>query len=318
MNSAHSPLIHVIRRFNRFYTNILGLLDQHLLDSEFSLSEARVLYEIGNTENSTAKKLIEELKIDPGYLSRIIKRFERQSLIYREKSAEDGRLYYLYLTDQGKATLSKLNELSDRQIRQIVGELSEQEQTHIVESMEIIANTLSWKSGLIDAKVNIRYELKSGDVGYLIHLHGWIYAKECGYNHAFEGYVCKTFHDFFERYSSEKDRFWFAEVNGKMIGAIAIVGHSAQKAQLRWFILHPEFRGMGLGRTLLNEALQFCKEKGYQHVFLETTKDQKTAIQMYLKAGFRKTAEHGSNAWGKNLIEQAYELDLSKREMLNK
>ncbi|MEB3103914.1 MarR family winged helix-turn-helix transcriptional regulator [Ferviditalea candida] len=172
MNSAYTPLIHVIRRFNRFYTNILGLLDQHLPDSEFSLSEALVLYEIGHTENSTAKKLIEELKIDPGYLSRIIKRFERHSLIYREQSGEDGRVYYLYLTDRGKDTLSKLNELSDSQIRQIIGGLSEQDQTNVVESMGIIAKTLSRKSRLIETRVNIRCELKPGDVDYLIHLYG--------------------------------------------------------------------------------------------------------------------------------------------------
>lgn len=146
---------------------------------------------------------------------------------------------------------------------------------------------------------------------YLIHLHGWIYAQECGYNHAFEGYVCKTFYNFFENYSTEKDRLWFAEVNGKMIGAIAIVEHSAIQAQLRWFILHPVFRGDGLGTKLLNEAIKYCKEKGYHQVFLETTEDQKTAIKMYKRAGFKKVREHENKAWGKDLVEQTYELNLT-------
>jgi len=306
----YTPLIYVIRRFNRFYTNVLGLLDQHLLDSEFSLSEARVLYEIRHTENCTAKKLIEGLRIDPGYLSRMMKRFEKHSLTYRVQSKEDGRLYYLYLTNQGKDTLAKLDELSNSQIYQIISSLSEQDQKSVVESMKILENTLQGETKLTKEKVNIRCELKPGDVGCLIYLHGWIYAKECAYNHVFEGYVCKSFYDFLENYSTEKDRFWFAEVDGKMIGAIAVTGHSAKKGQLRWFILHPEFRGIGLGRTLLREAMQYCKEKGYQHVFLVTTEDQKTAIKMYTKAGFRKVAEHENNTWGKELMEQTYELNL--------
>jgi len=310
VNLAYMPLIHIVRRFNRFYTNILGLLDQHLLDSEFSLAETRILYDIGHTKNCTSKRLVEELRIDPGYLSRIIKRFEKNSLTYRAQSMEDGRFYYLYLTDKGKDTLSKLEDLSDNQIYQMISSLPEQDQISVVESMKTIENALSEKSVLTGESVKIRCDLRPGDVGYLIHLHGWIYAEECGYNHMFEGYVCKTFYDFFEKYNPEKDRLWFAEVNGKMIGAIAIVGHSLTRAQLRWFILHPAFRGIGLGRILLSEAMGYCKEKGYQQIFLETTEDQTTAIGMYIKRGFKKVAEQENKLWGKELVEQSYELDM--------
>ncbi|ODA38893.1 helix-turn-helix domain-containing GNAT family N-acetyltransferase [Desulfosporosinus sp. BG] len=311
MNSRFAQLIHIIRRFNRFYTNILGLLDKHMLDSEFSLAEVRVLYDIGHMEICTAKRLIEELRIDPGYLSRIIKRFEKANLIFRVQSPEDGRLHYLYLTEKGKDTLSKLDDLSNGQIYQMISSLPEQDQVSVVESMRTIENALLRKPMLAREKVTIRYDLRPGDVGYLIHLHGWIYAQECGYNHAFEGYVCKTFYNFFEHYSSEKDRLWFAEVKGKMIGAIAIVGHSAIQAQLRWFILHPVFRGDGLGTKLLSEAIKYCKEKGYHQVFLETTEDQETAIKMYIKAGFMKVREQENKAWGKDLVEQTYELNLT-------
>lgn len=281
-----------------------------MLNSEFSLAEARVLYDIGHTEKCTAKKLIEELRIDPGYLSRMIKRFEKDNLIYRVQSPEDGRLYYLYLTDKGKETLANLDDRSNGQIYQMIKCLPEQEQISVAESMKRIEDILAGKSGLTGEKVEIRCGLRPGDVGYLIHLHGWIYAEECGFNHRFEGYVCKTFYNFLENYSPEKDRLWFAEVNGRMVGAIAIVGHSAIRAQLRWFILHPAFRGMGLGRTLLNNAMEYCREKGYRQVFLETTEDQKTALKMYRKAGFRKVAERENKAWGKVLVEQTYELDL--------
>lgn len=310
MDSVQAPLIGSIRKFNRFYTNILGLLDQHMPDSEFSLSEARVLYEIAHTENCTSKKLIEELKIDSGYLSRIIKRFEKYNLTYRVQSAEDGRLYYLYLTDEGKEIFMKLNEQSNRQIGRLIGQLSEQNQKKLAEGMGAIENALLQKSTSPSEKISIRCELRPGDIGLLIHLHGWIYAEECGYNHVFEGYVCKTFYEFFEKYSPKKDRFWFAETDGKIIGAIAIVGHTKKRAQLRWFILHPEFRGLGLGRRLLNDALQYCRDQGYQNVFLYTTEDQKTAIGMYTKAGFKKVAEHKNQTWGKELVEETYELSL--------
>ncbi|VBB08940.1 acyl-coa n-acyltransferase [Lucifera butyrica] len=310
MDSAATPLIQSIRRFNRFYTNILGLLDQHMPDSDFSLSEARVLYEIGHTGNCTATKLIEELRMDPGYLSRMIKRFETHSLIYRVKSLEDGRLYYLYLTEQGKKALSKLDALSDRQIAQMIGRLAAEEQKELINGMKTIETALAAKPVLAEESVIIRSELKPGDAGWLIYLHGWIYAEECGYNSVFEGYVCKTFYEFLVAYNPNKDRLWLAEANGEIVGAVAIVGHSSPKAQLRWFILHPQFRGRGLGNRLLSEALQYCREKGVGRVFLETTEDQKTAIAMYRKAGFRKVAEHENNTWGKTLIEQTYELNL--------
>lgn len=311
MNSVYKPVIHAVRRFNRFYTNILGLLDQHMLNSEFSLSEARVLYEIGHMEQCTAKKLIEELSIDPGYLSRIIKRFEKLGLTYREQSKEDGRLYYLYLTDQGKETLARLDELSNGHIYQMVSRLPEQDQQQLAAGMKSIESALSEKPVLTGERIVIRNELRPGDAGYLIHLHGWIY-REHGYNHRFEGYVCKTFYDFFENYSPGKDRFWFAEVGGNMVGAIAIVEHSSSKAQLRWFLVHPQYRGTGLGSRLLNEAMKYCREKGYRTVFLETTEDQQQAIGMYTKAGFVKVAEHPSSEWGKPLLELTFELNLGE------
>lgn len=166
-------------------------------------------------------------------------------------------------------------------------------------------------AGIADpAGIELRSTLRPGDVGLLIHLHGWLYAEECGYDHRFEGYVCKTFYDLFQKYSPEKDRFWFAEVSGQMIGAIAIVGHSAEVAQLRWFIIRPDYRGCGLGRRLMAEALQYCRDKGFRQVFLYTTDEQQVAVHMYEQAGFREIGESACHEWGKTLIEQKYELNL--------
>lgn len=302
-----NSVVHAIRKFNRFYTNILGLLDQHLLQSEFSLSEARVLFEIGHSGNCTATMLIDKLRLDAGYLSRMIKRFEKQELIYRVRSDEDGRLFYLSLTKRGKDMLSQLDALSDEQIRLLINHLPEHEQGRIAHHMTDIEHILS-RERTVSPGIHLRTVLRPGDVGSLIHLHGWIYARECGYNHVFEGYVCQTFADFFNRYNPEQDRFWIAEAGDQIVGAIAIVGHSEHEAQLRWFILHPDYRGFGLGKRLLQESVQYCREKGFRRVFLETTEDQKTAIAMYQKAGFRKIAEHKNHAWGVDHVELTYEL----------
>jgi len=307
-----NSIIKRVREFNRFYTNILGLLDKHILDSHYSLSEVRVLYEIANMEKCTAKLLNEELAVDLGYLSRIIKRFEKDDLINRVKSENDGRIYYLFLTDKGKDIMKKLDQLSCRYIEHMIKPLKMDQQEKLIKSMNTIENILSVREDTINGKkkVNIRCDLKPGDVGYLIYLHGWIYEKECGYNYLFEGYVCKTFYDFYNKYNPNKDQFWLAEFNGEIIGSIAIVGHTQTKAQLRWFILHPDYRGYGLGKSLLNEAMAYCKNKGYQNVFLETTQDQEKAIKMYEQFGFEKVSVHEHHAWGKDLVELVYELKL--------
>lgn len=302
-------IVKVIRKFNRFYTNILGLLDQHLLESEFTLSEARVLFEIGHTQNCTAKMLIDQLGLDAGYLSRILKRFTAHDLVNRTQSEEDGRLQYLQLTGHGKDILAILDKRSDKQIQALIDPLPDKVQRRLAANMTAIEHALSDKPQ-IRQEIRIRSNLQHGDVGKLIHLHGWIYAEECGYNHIFEGYVCQTFADFFKNYKPDVDRFWFAENGDEMVGAIAILGHSERAAQLRWFILHPEHRGGGIGKRMLEEALEYSKKQGFQRVFLETTSDQKTAIAMYTKAGFKKIREHAQRAWGIEHIEETYELIL--------
>lgn len=303
-----TSIIPIIREFNRFYTKILGLLDKHLLDSEFSLSEVRVLYEIGNAQHCTASVLTEQLGLDPGYLSRILKRFDKLGLTYRVQSKEDGRSSLLYLSELGEETLARMNALSDDQIRDMIIDLPSKSRADIARSMTAIQNELSGQP--TKRSIQFRTELKPGDAGALIHLHGWVYAKECGYNHIFEGYVCKTFYKLLQTYSPNKDRFWLAEADNEIVGSIAVIGHSDERAQIRWFILHPDYRGMGIGKKLIEDAIAYCREKGYRSVFLETTEDQETAIAMYTKQGFVKIKEQENDAWGVRHIEQTYELEL--------
>ena len=159
-------------------------------------------------------------------------------------------------------------------------------------------------------EIIIREYLKPGDLGYLVHMHAVIYKAECNYDLEFEGYVCKTFYEFVNRYSEDGDKFFIAEHEGKIIGSIAILGHSKSEAQLRWFLIEPQHRGSGLGKELLKRAMKFCEEKSYKNIWLLTTSDQEKAAAMYEKVGFKLIEEVPQTIWGRTLNERKYELRL--------
>ena len=159
-------------------------------------------------------------------------------------------------------------------------------------------------------KWKIRCIIKPGDIGYLIYLHGVVYAKEYGYDQTFEAYVAKGLAEFIQSFSPDNDGFWLAEVNDQIIGSIAIEKHSEKKAQLHWFFVHPDYRGFGLGKELMSEAIQFCKKCKYRTIFLWTTSELEVASHLYTHFGFKKTEEKAHKIWGKNLVEERYELNL--------
>jgi DNA-binding MarR family transcriptional regulator/N-acetylglutamate synthase-like GNAT family acetyltransferase len=305
--SANTDNVNTIRRFNRFYTRQIGLLDQHILDSPFSLSEVRVLYEIANTDNCTAGQLTESLLIDGGYLSRILKNFEKNGIVSRRPAATDARTRYLQLTAKGKKLMQTLDARSSRQIADVLAPLSAGQQQAVVQSMQTIQQALSERRPVSLADIVFRHELLPGDAGYLIYLHGELYAKETGYNLEFEAYVCKTFYDFLQHYHPSKDRVFLATYNNRIVGAVAIAGHSKTQAQLRWLLVHPDMRGIGLGKKLVQDAMDFCREKQYKQVYLLTTDQQTTAARLYSAAGFVKTAEVPQQMWGHRLKEVRYE-----------
>lgn len=300
-----------MRKFNRFYTGLIGLLDQHILDSNFSLSEVRVLYEIWHTEQCTAGKLTERLKLDGGYLSRMLKVFEENNIVIRKQSATDGRTWLLQLSAKGKRLMQTLDERSNEQIRQVLEPLPAARQEEVAASMSTIEQLLSGKNDITLSDIVFRNELQPGDVGYLIYLHGDLYARETGYNLEFEAYVCKTFYDFLQSYDPAKDRVFLAVYRQRIVGAVAILGHSSYLAQLRWLLVHPDMRGIGLGKKLVTDALAFCRERQYKQVYLLTTNQQTTAADIYLKAGFKKTDIQPQQIWGHQLYEERYDLELA-------
>lgn len=311
--STQTDVVAAVRAFNRYYTAVIGLLNQHILDSDLSLSEVRVLHEIGETTNCTAGQLTALLGIDGGYLSRVLKSFEKKGWIIRQRSADDGRTWYLLLSDKGKELITLLNDRSNAQISNLLQPLPPASQQAVSAAMKSIRDILSTDGTTNDntPEITFRHELQPGDVGYLIYLHGDLYARDTGYNLEFEQYVCGTFQEFLRTYSPSKDRVFMALHQDRIIGAVAILGHSKTTAQLRWFLLDPAFRGMGLGKKLLQDALRFCKEKQYEKIYLLTTSLQTTAIELYKKAGFRKTGEKHLHQWGKELFEERYDMDLN-------
>jgi len=308
--------IEQIRSFNRFYTAHLGLLNEHILDGPYSLAEARILFEIGIRQPVTAQELATLLTLDKGYLSKIIKMFVNDGVIARTPSKEDSRVYHISLTAQGSNLLKDLQGKSDHQIEGFLTKLSPDEADMLVNSMKTVQNLFSadYSNLLLSGQVIYREGLKPGDVGYLIYLHGILYARESGYSQEFEGYVVKTFYEFLEHYDTDRDKIWLATYNGQIIGCIAILFKPDNEAQLRWFLVHPVFRGTGVGKHLLHTALTYCRGQQFKNVYLLTTDVQQKAIAMYKKAGFRPTASIQMVQWGKTLHEERYDLDLTTQQ----
>lgn len=301
--------IGVIRRFNRYYTNILGLLDQDILNSDYSLSEVRVLHEIDQKGKCTSKYLADTLCIDAGYLSRMLTRFQKLGLLEKIKSDEDGRAYNLYLTSKGKKTIEILNSRSDEQIYSLINPLPDIARSHLIQSMTSIESILTSGKNIKPEDIKVRHNIKPGDAGYITYMHGWIYKEEYGYSTAFEAYVAQSFYEFLLNYDAGRDRLWIAEHNEKIVGCIGIVGHG-ERAQLRWFLLHPDYRGIGLGKKLLLGAIDFSRNVGYKNIYLDTTSDLEKALGMYQKMGFVKVSEKENHTWKNDLTELEFAMDL--------
>jgi len=303
-----------IRAFNRYYTNVIGLLDRHILNSPFSLPEARILYELHHREGIQASGIIESLGIDKGYLSRILDQFTTQKLIVRKRSQEDGRLMHIHLTEKGRAAFRQLNKASDAQLRELLHGLTaiegEKMSQHMTAITDLLTKAQNAESAAVPAipAISVRTELRPGDLGYVIHLHGRLYKEEQDFGIGFEAYVAQGLAELYKQYDPEKDRVWICEQGDKMVGFLALMHRDNQTAQLRYFLLLPECRGMGLGKQLMESFMSYLREKGFRHCYLWTTSEQETAIALYKRHGFVLVEEKKSSSFGKELIEQKFEL----------
>jgi DNA-binding MarR family transcriptional regulator/N-acetylglutamate synthase-like GNAT family acetyltransferase len=295
-----------IRSFNRFYTNLLGLLDKNLLKSAYSLTEVRIMFELNHLSTSTASELVRLLNLDPAYLSRILANFQKKNIIQKERSNEDMRIQYLSLTSKGQQVISELQERANEQIETLLVNVTEQDKNQLVSAMGTIKRILKAET----EKLNF-YSVRShkpGDIGYITYRHGVIYADEYQLDETFEAYVAKYMSEFVEKYDSNKERLWIVENETEIIGSIAIVKVDEKIAQLRWLLVEPSERNKGIGNKLMYEALNFCKNQDYQKVILGTFSTLNIARRLYKKNGFRLIKSKTHHIWGQDLTQEDWEL----------
>lgn len=297
-----------IRKFNRHYANVLGKIDQEIYNHPFPLTEARIITEINENHGCTATDIIEKLGIDRGYLSRIIQRFDDENIISKIQSPEDKRQYTLHLTAKGNEIYNKLVNDANIGVESMIQTLSTPEVKELVKSMETIESIFSLNQTSIP-EISIR-PFKPGDVGYVASIHGKIYSTTYQFGRVFEYYVMKGLSEFL--LNPNGGELWVAEVNGEIVGSIAITKANESVAQLRWFVLDEKYQGLGIGKKLIETALNFCKEKQFDHLFLWTVSTLETARYLYKKYNFTLTEEKPNFEWtGSELIEERWDLVLS-------
>ena len=307
-----APRVDSVRRFNRFYTRQIGVLHEGLLQSPFSLTEARVLYELANRDRPTASDLGKELGLDAGYLSRILRGFEASSLIRRTPSAVDGRQSHLWLTDQGRAAFAPLDQASRAEVGAMLGKLSEPEQKRLLDAMATLQRLLAPgpdRGSKPENPILLRRH-QPGDLGWIVHRHGLLYAKEYGWDERFEALVAEVAARFIQQHDPKRERCWIAERDGQIVGSVLLVRDTDAVAKLRLLLVEPEMRGQGLGARLVQECERFARAAGYRTIRLWTNSVLAAARRIYEHAGYRLVESTPHRSFGHDLVGETWELAL--------
>ena len=295
-----------IRGFNRFYTNILGLLDQHIIDSGYSLTEARILFEISKTDTCTANQLCSVLDIERSYMSKIINKFEKKELISRHKCGIDNRNIEIQMTEKGMAVFHELNNRANKQIEDLLAALSISDREKMLDGIRTVKRYFTKAT----KHITIR-PYQEQDIAYVINRQLSLYESERQFTtEIWKNYLTQGVLSLIEKFNPDKDCILIMECDGNASGCIAITHTKENMAQLRYFFLEPELRGLGAGTNLLNTALDFCRKKKYSHVFLWTVSAQESARKLYKNAGFRITETEKNESWGSSVLEEKWDLDL--------
>ncbi len=301
--------IAAVRRFNRFYTQHIGILADKILDSPFSLTELRVLYELAHRRAPTASDIGGGLGVDAGYLSRILTRFRARGFVARRRSPADRRRTLLSLTARGRAAFAPLEARQQRQVGDMLARVSEPDQRRLVGAMQTIEQALGSRAGAPGAYVLRPHQ--PGDMGWVVHRHGRLYAQEYGYDARFEALVARIVADFVDRFDPARERCWIAERDGETVGSVFLVQKSKTVAKLRLLLVEPSARGLGLGARLVHECVRFARQCGYRRITLWTQSELDAARHLYEHAGFRRTAKEKHHSFGKDLVAETWELALS-------
>ncbi|MPZ80959.1 MAG: GNAT family N-acetyltransferase [Actinophytocola sp.] len=296
-----------VRAFNRSYTKFLGALDDHLLSTPYSLTEARVLFELGQREETEVAELRRVIGLDAGYLSRLLGRFEESGLVRRERSASDARRQVIRLTNKGRDAFRVLDTKSIAQIRALLGDLSHDEQQRLVDAMDMIRRRLASS----EARPEVRLRPPAaGDHGWVIERNGALYAQEHGWDSSYEALVARIVAGYLDKHDPERESAWVAELHGERAGAVLCVRKDDTTAKLRLLHVEPTARGAGVGTVLVDECIRFAREAGYTSMELWTVSVLEPARRIYQRAGFELVEEDTSVRFGHRLTGQTWRLAL--------
>lgn len=308
LGEINRDIVRLLRTFNRQLARKLRLLNWNLSGTGLNMTQANMLWEISRSGRKSWDQLAKTVHIDKGLLSRCLKVLEGRQLINRVRDRGDNRKFEFLITGAGKKMAARVNDRADQRIEEILKSIKPSELASLVPGLMIYGRAMGLP---MEARtpVHIRPH-RIGDASYVAFLHGTLYSEEYALDSTFEAEVGRGIAEFVSRFDPQRDGFWVAEIAGHVVGAIAIVHRAKESAQLRWFMLHPAYRGLGLGRELMTYAVDFCREKGYKRVFLWTFDELHAAIHLYRSFGFERTKKKTHLRWGRNLTEERYELDL--------
>ena len=308
-----APRIDTVRRFNRFYTRAIGVLQDGWLNSKFSLAEARVLYELAHRENPSATVVGNTLELDPGYLSRILSAFQKRKLVEKTPSQDDGRQILLALTAEGRRQFAPLEARTVQEVRAMLQKLPENEQRQLVAAMQTIEKLLGPDENVQSAP-RASYLLRphqAGDMGWIVHRQGVLYAQEYGYDERFEALAAEIVAKFIQHYDPKRERCWIAEKDGEIVGSVFLTAKSKTISKLRLLYVEPFARGLGIGSRLVSECVRFARQVGYKKMVLWTQSELDAARHIYKKAGFRVVDKKRHHSFSKDLVAETWELSLS-------
>ncbi len=300
--------IGAVRHFNRFFTRQIGVLREGLLHSPYSLTEARILFELAHREGLIASDLCRELGLDAGYLSRILVGLEQQWLIEKVRSESDGRQRLLRLTSEGEKAAALLDQRSRDEVAEMLNDHSEEDQQRLLKAMQTIESILD--RGLKFSEPFFLRQHEPGDMGWVTHRHGVLYAQEYGWDERFEALVAQIVAQFINNYNPARERCWIAEMNGEIVGSVFVVQGSEAIARLRLLLVEPKARGLGLGTRLVEECIRFARRCGYQKLVLWTQSVLVEARHIYQKSGFTLVEQEEHHSFGHDLVGETWELAL--------
>jgi DNA-binding MarR family transcriptional regulator/N-acetylglutamate synthase-like GNAT family acetyltransferase len=302
-------LVASMRAFTRAYTAVLGVLDEGLLGTPFSITESRVLFELAQRDTTDVADLRHELRVDAGYMSRITARLEADGLVTRARSDVDARRIALRLTDRGREVFAELDARSAEQVADLLAAMPEPVQRRLVAAMDTIRVVLGDAGRPAPRAVVLRSPIP-GDYGWVVARHGALYAAEYGWNAEFEGLVARIVGDFVEHHDPAREAAWIAEVDGEPAGCVFCVAQDTTTAQLRILLVEPSARGLGIGTRLVEECLRFARRAGYRRIVLWTNDVLVSARRIYEAAGFELVDEQPHHSFGHDLVGQTWARDL--------